>query len=122
MTRDQKIIAAVSVVAIFAVAAAATAYIQKDATPTNVAEKPLPWKESKTAKTTSAQPQQQVAQKQPECNDGNVVGTVIGGVAGGVLGSQVGSGKGKTAATIGGTMGGAYLGNQHIPTQNALCK
>ncbi len=119
MTHNQKIIAGVSVMAVLAIAAGATAYIQKDEPSTEVAEKSLPWKGSQAA---PAQQQQQVAQRQPECDDGNVVGTVIGGVAGGVIGSQVGKGKGKTAATIGGAMGGAYLGNQHLPTRNTLCK
>lgn len=55
------------------------------------------------------------------CNDGNIVGTAIGGVGGGIAGSQFGKGDGKTAAAIGGAVVGGYLGNQFIPTHNALC-
>ncbi len=126
MKRKHMILTGVTAVALLALTAVASAYVA-----TNVMneDKPAPAKVATKAKVgdnikwnnnpqPAPAPQQQVASN---CNDGNIVGTVIGGAAGGVAGSQIGKGNGKTAATIGGAVAGGYLGNQFIPTHNALC-
>lgn len=49
----------------------------------------------------------------PNCRDGNNVGTaILGAVAGGVLGNAVGGGTGRAVATVAGAAGGAYVGNR----------
>ena len=85
------------------------------------ASKDLPWVDKKTEPKAPA-PRQQVAAAEPQCKDGNILGTIAGGIAGGAASSAIGKGTGKTAATIAGTMGGAYLGNQYIPLQNTTCR
>ncbi len=81
----------------------------------------LPWREERQAYRPAPQPQP-VAARQPACDDKNVLGYALGGVAGGVLGNQIGDGSGRTAATVAGALGGAYLGGQHIPLKNTLCR
>ncbi len=129
MKRNHIILASVAGLVLIALTAGASAYVatsmmNEKETPVKVASVK---KESKVGENirwnNNAQPApapqpQRVASN---CSDGNIVGTVIGGAAGGLAGSQVGKGSGKTAATIGGAVAGGYLGNQFIPTDNALC-
>lgn len=128
MQRKHMILAGITAVALLALTAGASAYIatnmnKEEPVAAKVASAPkakvgenIRW--NNNAQPAPAPQQQQVASN---CSDGNIVGTVIGGAAGGLAGSQVGKGNGKTAATIGGAVAGGYLGNQFIPTDNALC-
>ncbi len=104
-----------------AMTAGASAYITK-----NSLSDEAPAQKVKSERITWNEPRHNTAQRRAQqpaqtCDDANIVGTAIGAVAGGVVGNQVGGGKGKDLATIGGAIGGGYLGNQYIPTRNALC-
>ncbi len=107
------LIATLSVIALVAMTASATAYLmeREETKPAAV----------KAATVQTAAPAV-VAAQPVGCDDGNIVGKAIGGVGGGVLASNLGKGNGKTAATIGGTLGGAYIGGEVIPTRNVTCR
>ena len=120
MTRNQRniLIGGVAVIALAATAAASSYVTRSSVAPQQLAAAtPVP--HARVVHHT-AQPQQ-VASRQPACDDRNIVGTVGGGLAGGVVGHQFGKGQGRTAATVVGAAGGALLGHEYIPTQGATC-
>ncbi len=127
--REQYLTIGLAAALLLATVAGASAYINQDALTRHTAttkvkssasNQNLPWLDKQHEQRRAAP--QQVASAQPQCNDGNILGTVAGGVAGGALSSTIGNGNGKTAATIAGALGGAYLGNQYIPLQNSTCR
>lgn len=127
MKKQHVIAIVVGAVALVASTAAATSFIahrtaQQEAQaaapkPAATRSKALPWRDRQAQYTTAS-----AQSSKPACDDGNALGYIVGGVGGGIVGNQIGKGSGNTAATIGGVLGGAYLGGQHLPLKNTLCR
>ena len=128
ITRKNLVVLCVGVFTLMLLTAGASAFMTRNIitedrtgvqrlTDTDPKAEKITWNEQRR----QPQPQQAAQPVEPACDDANIVGAAIGAVAGGVVGNQIGSGKGQDLATIGGAIGGGYLGQQHIPTRNALC-